>query len=193
MQEAGDITKLLLDHKAGKSGAFDRLVTFVYDDLRRIAHIQLQRLPRGSLINTTGLVHEAYVKLVDQSQVKVKNRGHFFAVAACAMRHIVIDFARRRLAARRGGGAPKQSLEAEEIAVDNDIERLLMLDEAISRLAELDERLARIVDCRVFAGFTDAETAEAVEISPRTVQRDWVRARAWLKRELSQGIGDVGA
>jgi len=184
-QEAGDITQLLLDHHAGNESAFDKLVTLVYDDLKQIAHRQLQRARHGSLIDTTGLVHEAYLKLVDQARVRVENRGHFFAVAACAMRHIVIDFIRRRTAARRGGGAPRQPFDEEQLVVGNDFERLLAVNRAISRLAEIDERLVRVVDCRMFAGLTDDETAQALQVSPRTVPRAWVRARAWLKHELA--------
>jgi len=186
VRDAGDITQLLLDHQAGRIDAFNELVALVYDDLRRIAHRQLQRAGPSSLIDTTGLVHEAYLKLVDQSRVRVDDRSHFFAVAACAMRHIVIDFARRRCAARRGGGQPRCPLDEGQLAVIDDAERLVAIGQAISRLTEIDQRLVQLVDCRVFAGLTETETAQAMNVSLRTVQRDWVRARAWLRHALKE-------
>lgn len=177
-----EVTALLIAYRNGDHGAFDRLVPLVYDDLRRIARRHRRR--GGKTLDTTSLVHESYLKMVDQSQVAWQDRAHFLAVSARAMRQVIISYARRRNAAKRGGGDEPITLEEGRIAVDQQAERLLSLDHALSRLAETHERLARIVECRFFAGLSEEETAAALDISLRTAQRDWMRARAWLKQEL---------
>lgn len=160
------------------------MMPLVYDDLRRIARNRLAGHRRGQL-DTTGLVHEAYLRLVDQTEAPWESRAHFFAVAARAMRQIVVDFARRRRASKRGGSKIRVSLEETEIAVGEEAERLVLLDEALDRLAEVGVRMTRVVECRFFAGLTEEETAQALDVSLRTVQRDWKKARAWLKRETA--------
>lgn len=184
LQPKNDITHLLRAHGRGEEGAFDELMPMVYDDLHRIARRQLRRGKRGATLDTTGLVHEVYLKMVDQSQASWEDRSHFFAISARAMRQIIVDYARQRLAAKRGGGQAHTPLDEARIAIEAQADWLLALDQALQRLAELDERMARIVECRFFAGLTEEESAEALAISVRTVQRDWKRARGWLKEEM---------
>ena len=180
------ITSLLIAHGEGQDGAFDRLMPMVYDDLHRIARRQLRRGRRGDTLNTTGLVHEVYLKMVDQSRVSWQDRSHFFAISARAMRQIIVDSARQRLAAKRGGGQAHTGLDESRVAIEAQADWLVALDQALERLAALDERLARVVECRFFAGLTEEEAAEALSVSVRTVQRDWKRARGWLKEEMGR-------
>lgn len=175
-------------------GALDRLLPLVYDQLRRVAHHQLGAEPTGHTLSTTALVHEAYLKLVDQTRVQWQDRAHFFAIASRAMRRILIDYARRHRAARRGGmrdGIPSTpvSLDEVEIPIAERAEALLALDEALERLERFDARLAQVVECRFFAGLTEAETAATLEVSQRTVAREWAVARGWLYQELSHDAG----
>lgn len=180
-----DITRLLQRHHAGDREAFDRMVPLVYGQLKAIAHRQLVRGgQRGPVLDTTSLVQEAYLQLVDEAGVDWQDRGHFFAICARAMRRILVDDARKRLAAKRGGGAMEVTLDAEMLADAAEPERLLSIDDALCRLGEFNPRLAQLVECRYFAGMTEAETAEAMQSSLRTVQRDWMRARAWLLRAM---------
>ncbi|MFZ5634960.1 MAG: sigma-70 family RNA polymerase sigma factor [Pseudomonadota bacterium] len=180
-----EITQLLRRHHHGDREAFDRMVPMVYAQLRAIAHRQLQRNgPRGPLLDTTSLVQEAYLQLVNEHDVDWRDRGHFFAICARAMRRIMVDDARRRLAAKRGGGAVEVTLEPDMVVAAHEPERLLAIDDALSRLADFNPRLAQLVECRYFAGMTEEETAEAMQSSLRTVQRDWMRARAWLLKML---------
>ena len=181
----GEITELLHAYGRGDRGAFDRLVPLVYDDLRRIARRQMRGSRRGETLDTTGLVHEVYLKMVDQSKISLNDRSHFLAVSARAMRQVVISYARKRSAAKRGGGDMPVTLDEGQIAIDRQAEQLLALDEALDRLAARDERLARVVECRFFAGLSEQETADVLGVSLRTAQRDWLRARAWLREELS--------
>lgn len=179
------MTELLIAHGQGAAGALDQLVPLVYDDLRKAARAQLRRVAsRGQSLDTTGLVHEAYLRLVDQSRVSWQDRGHFFAVCAVAMRQILIDRARRRTRAKRGGGAEAVPIEAANEPADAAAEHLLDLDFALQKLATVDPRLVRVVECRYFAGLTEQETAEALGVSLRTAQREWLKARAWLRSEL---------
>jgi RNA polymerase sigma factor (TIGR02999 family) len=181
-----------IDQLGGALDALDRLVPLVYGELRRIAHRQLAAERAGHTLSTTGLVHEAYLKLADQSRVEWQDRAHFFAVAARAMRRILVDYARRHRALRRGGERVRLSLGALDeagagagaIDVAARADELVALYDALERLARLDERLARVVECRYFAGLTDAETALALGVTARTVGRDWVKAKGWLYREL---------
>ncbi len=184
-----DVTELLIAHGAGDPAALDRLVPLVYDDLRRIARVQLRRRRGASdSLDTEVLVHEAYMRLVDQSRASWRDRGHFFAVSAIAMRQIVIDHARRRARLKRGGDPPVVPLDDANEPGIRDAEHVLEIDLALRKLAAVDERMARVVECRYFAGLTEGETAEALGISPRTAQREWFKARAWLREEL-RGIG----
>ncbi|MDX1579056.1 MAG: ECF-type sigma factor, partial [Gemmatimonadota bacterium] len=184
-----DITEALLALSERVPGALDRLVPLVYDQLRGVAHRQLSAEATGHSLSTTELVHEAYLKLVDQSRTGWRDRAHFFAIAARTMRRILIDHARRHRALRRGGrpegGAPvRLSLDDVDIPVAERAEALLALDEALDRLGDLDPRLAQVVECRFFGGLTESETAETLAVSRRTVAREWVIAKGWLYQEL---------
>lgn len=166
----------------------------VYNQLRRLAHHQLGAEETGHTLTTTALVHETYLKLVDQTRVDWQDRAHFFAVATRLMRRILVDYARRHRAARRGGqpdGAPPKpiSLDEVELPAAERAEALLALDEALDRLERFDARLARVVECRFFAGLEEAETAIALGVSQRTVARDWAVAKGWLYRELRSDSG----
>ena len=163
--------------------SLDQLVTHAYHELRAIAHARLAARGGGTL-STTALVHEAYLKLADQSQAGWRNRSHFYAVASLAMRHVLVDCAKARHALKRGGTQRRITLDDEELSVDDQADALLELDEALHRLAELDPRLARVVECRFFGGLTEEEIAEALDVTVRTVRRDWAKARVLLRRVL---------
>lgn len=184
-EDAGDITALLQAHCNGDREAFDRLVPLVYDRMREIAHRQLARGERGVTLDTTSLVHEAYVRLAEETGIAWQDRTHLYAVCARAMRYIVVDHARRRSAKKRGGGVPDLALEPGQIAAEDQVELVLAVDEAVDKLASFNERLARVVECRYFAEMTEKETATALGASLRTVQRDWMRAKAWLRSALT--------
>jgi len=186
------ITEALHDLRGGTPGALDRLVPLVYGDLARIAHRQLGLEDSGHTLATSDLVHEAYIRLVDQTRVHWNDRAHFFAVAAHVMRRVLVDHARQRQAARRGGPT-RRVISLDEIdsansggaTADQRADVLVAMDEALERLATLDSRQARVVECRFFGGMTERETAEALGVTERTVARDWVKARGWLYRELT--------
>ncbi len=184
---AGEITRLLQAHHEGDREAFDRLVPLVYDRMRRIARGQLARGGRGHTLSTTALVHEAYVQLVAETGVDWQDRSHFYAICARAMRRILVDYARRRQAQKRGSDAPHLSLDEDVAGAGSSAEMVLAIDRALERLAAFNPRLARIVECRSFAGMTEEETAQALGTSLRTVQREWPRAKAWLRKELDEG------
>jgi RNA polymerase sigma factor (TIGR02999 family) len=187
MNRHGNVTELLLAFKDGDRAAFDRMVPLLYDDLRRVARAQLRRGRRSVTLDTTVLVHELYLKLADQQRLDARDRGHFLAISAHAMRQVIADFARRRAAAKRGGESDPMSLDEVPEIADREARWLLEVDQALERLAAHDQRMARVVECRFFAGFSEEETAAALHTSVRTVQRDWMRARAWLKEELGRG------
>ncbi|HEX6089499.1 MAG TPA: ECF-type sigma factor [Gemmatimonadales bacterium] len=171
------------DLESGRRDTLDRLVPAVYDQLHLIARRQLAGHDGGTL-STTGLVHEAYLKLADHSSMTWRDRSHFFALASVAMRHVLVDRARARLAQKREGTRHRITLDDELIAIPDQPDVVLQLSEAIERLAAAEPRLARVVDCRFFGGMSDEEIAEALQVTPRTVQRDWVKARMLLRRAL---------
>lgn len=189
----GAITQLLLELSGGDPEALNKLTSLVYPELRTLAARALRRERRGHTLDTTDLVHEAYLRLVDQRKVQWQQRGHFFVVAAQMMRRILVDHARKRRAAKRGGTLGKVAFED---PVDLQLNRRLQsgrpsadltaLDEALSRLAEFDPQSGRIVELRFFGGLTIEETAEVLEISPATVKREWTMAKTWLHREISR-------
>lgn len=176
---------LLHAWKEGVPGAFDRLVPLVYQDLRRLARGQLHRRQVGWTLNATGLVHEAYLRLLRSEQITLNDRGHFLAVAARAMRQVVIEHARSHGAKKRDSGAPPVTLDEGLFAVESQTEWLLSLNQALDRLGRRRERLVQVVECRYFAGLSLEETAAALDTSIRTVKREWSFARSWLLRELS--------
>jgi len=182
-----DITQLLIAWGDGRREALDDLMPIVYADLRRMAAGHMRREAADHALQPTGLVHEAYVRLVDQKQVKWRNRAHFFGVAAGLMRRILVDHARRRRAEKRGGGWERVTLAGNEAATDGPKEiDVLALDEALERLAQFDPQQERIVELRYFGGLTIDETAEVVGISAATVVREWTIAKAWLRADLSR-------
>jgi RNA polymerase sigma factor (TIGR02999 family) len=180
-------TELLLRAGAGEAGAVERMFPLVYDELRRIAHRHLNREPTGRTLSTTELVHEAYLKLIDQTRVEWKGRAHFLGVAAIAMRRILVDRARGRGRRKRGGTQAPVPLESVDLSADERADLVVALDEALDRLRELDDRQARVVECRFFGGMTEEETAEALGVGLRTARRDWAKARSWLYTELYDG------
>jgi len=183
--DSADIARLLRAHEEGDPAAFGQLVPLIYDEMRRLARRQRRRgLPARSL-NTTGLVHEAYLKLVDHPDLRLRDGSHLLAVTACAMRQILIDRARARLRCKRGMGVDPRPLDDEEgFPVRAEAEQLLDLDRALARLGEHDTRLAQVFECRYFAGLSEEETAEVMGLPLRSVQRGWLRARTWLRAEL---------
>jgi RNA polymerase sigma factor (TIGR02999 family) len=184
--DQGEFTRLLILWRRGEPGTLDRLFPLVYDELRRLARRQLGRRGSGSTLSTTALVHEAYLKLVDHTRVEVQDRRHFFALAARAMRQIIVDSARRRSAGKRGGGSPDAVLDEQVVAGTERSAEVVAVEEALTRLEGLDPRLGKVVEMRFFAGLSVEETAEALEISPRTVKREWQKARAFLYLEMKR-------
>jgi RNA polymerase sigma factor (TIGR02999 family) len=175
---------LLAELRSGSNETIDRLVPIVYQELRAIAHRQLGVRDRGGSLATTELVHEAYLKLVDQSRAQWNDRAHFLAIAALAMRQVLVDRARALATVKRGGQFRRINLDEAEIGVDDQPEALLQLNEGLEQLAVLEPRLARVVEMRFFGGLSEAEIAEALGVTMRTVQRDWAKARMLLRRAL---------
>jgi RNA polymerase sigma-70 factor (ECF subfamily) len=178
-----EITDLLLAWSRGEAQAGDRLLPAIYADLHRQASSAMRREGEEHTLQATALVHEAYMRLVDQKRVVWRNRSHFFGIASQTMRRVLVDHARERLAAKRGAGRIQVSLSGADVAGDDDAD-VLALHEALERLAAFDARQARVVELRYFGGLDIDETAEAMDISPATVKREWTIARAWLRREL---------
>ncbi|MCA1624214.1 MAG: sigma-70 family RNA polymerase sigma factor [Acidobacteria bacterium] len=188
MKTSHDVTQLLLEWSKGNGNALDELLPLVYRELQKIAHRYLSREQSSNTLQTTALVHEAFLKLVDQNRVEWQNRAHFFGVAAQAMRRILVDNARQRLADKRGGGVEKISLEEGVIDVsDEKASDLIELDAALQRLCEMDEQKSRLVELRYFGGLSIEETAEVLDVSIATVNRQWRLAKAWLYKEISAG------
>ncbi len=183
--EPGEISRLLVNLRDGEAGAFDRLLPLVYDELRKSARQQLRRWRPSQTLDTTALAHEAYLRLADQQGAEWRDRQHFLAVSAVAMRHILVDYARRRLAHKRQAQSQALPLEEARLGAAGNAVEVLALDRALAALAERDQRLCRLVELRFFGGMTVTETAEVLEISERTVKRDWRKARAYLYRHLA--------
>src|SRR5947208_14269093 len=188
MASSHDVTALLAGWSRGDRTALDQLLPLVYGELRRIAARQLRKERVGHTLQPTALVHEVYLRLVDQRQVDWQNRAHFFGVAAQVMRRILVDHARRHGASKRGDGVRCVSIdEARDVAASNEVP-ILALDHALDRLEKLDSELAKIVELCAFGGLTIEEAAHVLSVSPSTAKRDWRTARAWLHRELGSGI-----
>jgi RNA polymerase sigma factor (TIGR02999 family) len=180
------ITQLLLKCSGGDQGALDRLIPYVYDELHRLAHRYIKQERSGHTLQTTALVNEAYLRLVDQRQVRWQNRAHFFGIAAQLMRRILIDYARKRAYAKRGGGAVKISLDDDLVISQQRAADLVALDDALKGLASVDPQQSRVVELRFFGGLTIEETAEILKLSPDTVKREWSTAKAWLYQEIAE-------
>ncbi len=186
------VTELLNRMQDGDESVVDELFSVVYDTLRQLAHYQRKAWQGDFTLNTTAIVHEAYIKLLDNKSPEWESHSHFLSVASKAMRHILVDYARRRKAEKRGGDAVKLSLDEVKtpsgdvlVITEEKAESLVALDEALERLAKIEPREAKVVECRFFGGLTIAETASVLGVSPMTVKRDWAMAQAWLMREIS--------
>ena len=176
---------MLIDLSRGSQQALGRLSPLVYGELKKLARHHLKQERAGHTFNTTALVHEAYLKLVDQRRVSWRDRSHFFGMASVAMRRILVNYARKRKCAKRGGGTPNLSLDdALEVMSDERADEIVALDDALTSLVEIDERAAKVVECRFFGGLTIEENTAALGIAPITVKRDWCLAKTWLRREL---------
>jgi RNA polymerase sigma factor (TIGR02999 family) len=180
-----DVTDLLLSWRQGDAAALDRLVPLVYDELRRVARRHLRGESPGHALQATALVHEVYLRLVDVDRMTLTNRAHFFGVAATLMRQIIVDYARRQRAHKRGGSVTVLSLDEALPAAWTSSVDVLALDQALDALSVIDSRQCRVVELRFFAGLTIDEAATALGISPATVEREWALAKAWLFRQLS--------
>jgi len=183
----GPVTRLLEAHRKGDEEALDKLFPLVYEELRQMAHRRMRRERKGHTLNTTALVHEAYLKLIDLEHVNWQDRQHFFALASRVMRNVLVDYAVKRKAQKRGGDQQKVPIKEGDAPVMLDLEEVLALHQALERLEQLDARQVRVVECKFFGGLTIEETAEALDISTSTVGRDWQMARAWLNRALTNG------
>jgi len=183
---SGDVTALLGQLRAGNQEVAGQLVPLIYDELRRIASAQMRRERAGHTLQATAVVHEAYLRLAGEQDIQWQSRAHFFAIAARAMRQVLLDYARQRHAGKRGGeGAQKVEIDVDLLAGANRIEDIVAIDEVVTRLSELDQQQGRIVELRFFGGLSVEETAEAMGISDSTVKREWRLAKAWLHRELA--------
>ena len=189
-QGSHEITRLLLAWSEGDREALDRLAPLVYAELRRLAKSYMRKERAGHTLQTTALINEAYLRLIDAGQVEWRNRAHFFGVAACAMRQILVAMARERGCQKRGGGARQVSLDEAMVIDAGPDEDLVALDESLEALAQFDERKAQVVEMRFFGGLTEEEIAAALGVSSETVRRDWRLARSWLRRKLSEEQND---
>ncbi len=185
-----ELTQLLIDWSKGSQDALEQLCPLVYEELRRLAHRYMSRERPGHSLQTTAVVHEAYLRLIDQKHVQWQNRAHFFAIAAQMMRRILITHAQSDAYAKRGGGALKVSLDEAAILSKERAGELLTLDEALKSLTAIDPRRSQVVELRFFGGLSNEEIAEVLKISPNTVTRDWNVAKAWLYREMSKEQAD---
>jgi RNA polymerase sigma factor (TIGR02999 family) len=181
-----DVTQLLLAWNDGDQAALDQLMPIVYDELHRVARRHLRRERAAASVQTTALVHEVYLRLVDVRRVEWQGRAHFFAIAARVIRQILVDLARQRGYKKRGGGVRHVELDESRVGGEQPDEDLAALDEALQALAELDQRKSQVVELRFFGGLTEKEIAEVLDVSPETVKRDWRFSRAWLKAYLSE-------
>ena len=181
-----EVTRLLREWSSGDRTALDRLTPLIYDELRRLAHNYMGRGRAGHTLQTTALVHEAYLRLVDQQDVEWQGRAHFFAVSARAMRHILVDYARQKQSTKRGGDSPRVTLDEGAVASAERAAELVALDEALQGLAEVHPRRCQVVELRYFGGMNNREASEVLGVSEATIERDWRFARAWLYRELER-------
>ena len=179
------ITKLLQDHASGNRDALDKLMPLVYKEMQKMAKFRLYKERGDHTLSATALVHEAYLKLVEFDRIEWQNRDHFFGIASQVMRNILVDYAVKQKAQKRGGDRHKVTLGEADISKEIKLYDILSIHQALERLEELDERQVRVVECRFFGGLTIEETAKALDISEPTVSRDWKMARAWLNRELT--------
>jgi RNA polymerase sigma-70 factor, ECF subfamily len=186
-----EVSQLLLDWSQGNNAALDELIPVIYQELRRLAHHYMRQERAGHTLQTTALVNEAYLRLVDYKKMRWQGRAHFFAVSAQAMRRILVEHARGRESAKRGGGVQRVSLDETALVSEEKATEVIAIDEALRELEAWDLRKSKIVELRFFGGLSIEETAEVMKISPTTVQREWRSAKAWLYRVLTEGGGHV--
>ncbi len=179
------VTQLLASARSGDASALADVFPLIYDELRGLAQRQLQREPDGHTLSPTALVHEAYMRLIDYTRMEWTGRAHFMAVAATAMRRILVDYARGTRSVKRGGELRRVSIDSVELGTEDRADLLIAIDDALDRLKEVDARQAQVVECRFFGGMTEEETAEALGIGLRTAKRDWAKAKSWLHREIA--------
>jgi RNA polymerase sigma factor (TIGR02999 family) len=180
-----EITGYLVALGEGDQSALDELMPLVYHELRRLARAQRARLRPGQTLDTTALVHEVYLRIANHSPLSASSRSHFYSLAARVMRQLIVDYARERSAGKRGGQLPNLTLDGRQLPIEEQGELALAIDQALERLVEFGPRMARVFECRFFVGLTEEETAEALSIPLRTVQRDWNKSKAWLRTELA--------
>jgi len=185
--EPQEVTRLLLAWNDGDEGALEKLIPAVYQELRRLAGRQMRRERPEHSLQATALINEAYLRLVDLRNVQWQNRAHFFALSARLMRRILVDYARARHYAKRGGGAQAVPLDQSVVVSPEHSKDLVAVDDALKALGQVDDRKAQVVELRFFGGLTEEEAAEVLKVSPETVRRDWKLAKVWLLRELSRG------
>jgi len=183
---SNDVTRLLVDWGNGSQEALDDLLPLVYEELHRLAGRYMRREGHDHTLQTSALINEAYLRLVDQKSIRWQNRAHFFGVAARLMRQILVDHARSRSRAKRGGGVRMVSLAGQSV-IEKEIEELIALDNALKDLAEMDPRKSQIVEMKFFGGLTTEEVAAVLKVTTRTVEREWRKAKAWLNRAISKG------
>jgi RNA polymerase sigma-70 factor (ECF subfamily) len=183
-----DVTQLLLDWSVGNQAALDKLTPLVYEELHRLAHRHMNRERRDHTLQTSALVNEAYLRLINQRDVQWQNRAHFFSIASRLMRRILVDHARAHNYAKRGGGALRVSLDEAAFVSQERASELVALDDALTSLAAIDQRKCQVVELRFFGGMSVEETATALGVSPITVKRDWSTAKAWLHRAIEKGV-----
>ena len=187
MSAPGEITRLLSDWSSGNHAALEKLLPVVYDQLRRLASGYMRRERPNHMLQTTALVHEAYLRLVDEQNLNYQTRAHFFAVAAQVMRHILVDYARGQRRAKRGHGVAPLALSDVAVMSDDRAEELIAVNSALENLTAMDQRKGRVFELRYFGGMSVEEVADTLKVSPATVARDWRMAKAWLRREIAPG------
>lgn len=185
MEKATDITAMLVNASNGKKWASDRLWSVVYDELHKMASMQLRYENRKRSFTSTALVHEAYLRIMDSDKIDWQNRAHFFGIASRVMRRVIVDNARKISAQKRGGGQCNDTFDEQAFIAEENVQEVIDLDQALEQLALLNERWSKVVECRYFGGLTTEETAQALDVSPRTVERDWLKAKTWLYSQMA--------
>ncbi len=188
MKNTSNVTEVLIAARKGEDDAQNQLWSIVYDELRKIAHLQLRSESNRRMLSTTALVHEAYLRLVDEQSIEWQNRAHFFGIASRVMRRVIVDNARKQCAQKRGGGQPAESFDEARFVPEDRIQEVLDLDEALNALEHINARWSKVVECKYFGGLKEAEIAGILDVSIRTVERDWVKARAWLYHHMHKPV-----
>lgn len=193
MKSKQDVTEVLYAARRGEEDAENQLWSIVYDELRKIAHRQLVSEKNKRMLSTTALVHEAYLRLIDEKNIEWEGRAHFFAIASRVMRRVIVDNVRKHFAQKRGGGQIVESFNEAQFVPEDRMQEVLDLDEALRMLERVHKRWCRVVECKYFGGLKEAEIAEMLEVSTRTVERDWVKAKGWLYNHMYKPVGERNA